>query len=76
MVIDKLPAEMISKSREGTKTIELVYADGSNTEEEYAIAVAKGNKDLLDSINKTLQRLIDEGKIDEYVVNHSAAAQE
>ena len=37
---------------------------------------AKGNKDLLDSINKTLQRLIDEGKIDEYVVNHSAAAQE
>ncbi len=76
VVIDKLPAEMISKSREGTKTIELVYADGSNTEEEYAIAVAKGNKDLLDSINKTLQRLIDEGKIDEYVVNHSAAAQE
>lgn len=71
VVIDKLPAENISKSQPSTKTFELVYSDGSNTEEKYAIAVAKGNTSLLEAINKTLKRLMDEGKIDEYIVNHS-----
>lgn len=34
-----------------------------------AVAVAKGNEELKKSINKTLDRLIKEGKIDEFVVN-------
>ena len=71
VVIDKLPAENIVATQATTKTFELVYPDGSNTEEQYAIAVAKGNETLLEAINKTLQRLMDEGKIDEFVVNHS-----
>lgn len=71
VVIDKLPAENIVATQATTKTFELVYSDGSNTEEQYAIAVAKGNESLLEAINKTLQRLMDEGKIDEFVVNHS-----
>ncbi len=71
VVIDKLPAENIVATQATTKTFELVYSDGSNTEEQYAIAVAKGNTTLLEAINKTLQRLMDEGKIDEFVVNHS-----
>ncbi len=71
VVIDKLPAENIVATQSTTKTFELVYADGSNTEEQYAIAVAKGNTSLLEAINATLQRLMDEGKIDEFVVNHS-----
>ena len=71
VVIDKLPAENIVATQATTKTFELVYSDGSNTEEQYAIAVAKGNETLLEAINKTLQRLMDEGKIDEFVVNHS-----
>ena len=71
VVIDKLPAENIAATQATTKTFELVYSDGSNTEEQYAIAVAKGNETLLEAINKTLQRLMDEGKIDEFVVNHS-----
>jgi len=72
VVIDKLPAEAIVAKNTGIKCLELVYADGSKTEEEYAIAVRKGNKELLDQINSTLQRLIDEGKIDEFLVNHVA----
>ena len=71
VVIDKLPAENIVATQATTKTFELVYSDGSNTEEQYAIAVAKGNETLLEAINKTLQRLMDEGKMDEFVVNHS-----
>ncbi|MDF2567065.1 MAG: Bacterial extracellular solute-binding protein family 3 [Oscillospiraceae bacterium] len=72
VVIDKLPAESIAKTNEGLQAIEMVYADGSNTEEEYAICVQKGNKELLDSINSTLDKLIKAGKIDEYVLNHTS----
>jgi len=73
IIIDKLPAENIVASNTGIKTIELVYADGRNTEEQYAICVQKGS-DLLEVINTVLNRLMSEGKIDEYIVNHSTQA--
>lgn len=72
VVVDKLPAESIVANNEDTmKCIELVYADGSSTEEEYAIAVEKGNETLLAAINATIERLIAEGKIDEFLLNHT-----
>lgn len=72
VVVDKLPAESIVANNDDImKCIELVYADGSSTEEQYAIAVEKGNETLLAEINKTLTRLIDEGKIDEFLLNHT-----
>lgn len=75
VVIDRLPAENIAAANTdaGLTTVELMYADGSDTTEEYAICVQKGNTELLDSINATLQRLIDEGAIDQYIVEHSEA---
>lgn len=75
VVIDKLPAENIAaaNSDAGLTAVELMYADGSDTTEEYAICVQKGNTELLDSINATLQRLMDEGAIDQFVVEHSEA---
>ena len=62
------PAENIAtvNADAGLTTTELLYADGSDTTEEYAICVQKGNTELLEAINATLQRLIDEGKIDEF----------
>lgn len=42
-------------------------------EEAYAICVQKGNTTLLEAINATLTRLLDEGKIDEFIFNHSTA---
>ncbi|MBE6718100.1 MAG: transporter substrate-binding domain-containing protein [Ruminococcaceae bacterium] len=75
VVIDKLPAELIVKnSTAKLKAVELVYEDGSNTAESYAICVAKGNKTLLEVVNKVVQKLLDEGKIDEYIVKHSTDA--
>lgn len=75
VVIDKLPAESIVKANTGKiKTIELVYADGTNTEETYAICVAKGNTTLLNAINDVLNDLISKGKIDEFVITHTGAA--
>ncbi|MDO4541448.1 MAG: transporter substrate-binding domain-containing protein [Bacillota bacterium] len=75
VVIDKLPAENIAaaNSEAGLTTTELMYADGSDTTENYAICVQKGNTELLEAINATIQRLMDEGAIDQYVVTHSEA---
>ncbi|MBE6642411.1 MAG: transporter substrate-binding domain-containing protein [Ruminococcaceae bacterium] len=76
VVIDKLPAELIAKNNEGLKAYELVYEDGSNTEESYAICVAKGNEDLVEVCNKVIQKLLDEGKIDEFIIKHSTEVSE
>ncbi|MBR5322401.1 MAG: transporter substrate-binding domain-containing protein [Clostridia bacterium] len=75
VVVDKLPAELIAKNSEGKlKAIELVYEDGSNTAESYAICVAKGNTTLLEVIDKVIKDLLDSGKIDEYIVTHTTNA--
>lgn len=66
VVIDKLPAEEIVNGNESLKTV--VFGDIS---EAYGICVKKGNEELLNSINSTLQRLLDEGKIAEFIENHS-----
>ncbi len=71
VVIDKLPAEIVAGQYENFKTIELVYADGSKTDESYAVAVKKGNKELLDTVNKVIDRLIDDGSIDKWIVEHT-----
>lgn len=67
VVIDKLTAEEIVKNN----AEELVTVKFGEISEAYGIAVEKGNAELLDSINKTLQRLIDEGKIEEWIEHHS-----
>lgn len=75
VVVDKLPAELIAKNSDSKlKAIELVYEDGSNTAESYAICVAKGNDSLLEVVNKVINDLLDSGKIDEYIVTHTTSA--
>lgn len=66
VIVDELPAKTIVESAAD----ELEMIDEKLTEESYALCVKKGNKTLLESINKTLERLMNEGKIDEYVINH------
>ena len=71
VVVDKLPAELIAKNSDGKlKAVELVYEDGSNTAESYAICVAKGNTTLLEVVNKVINKLLEDGKIDEFIVTH------
>lgn len=71
VVIDKLPAEIVAGQYDNFKTIELVYADGSKTDESYAVAVAKGNDELLATVNKVIERLIADGTIDKWIVEHT-----
>lgn len=74
VVIDKLPAEIVAGNYDNLKAIELVYADGSNTEESYAICVAKGNESLLEVINEVITELKAQGKIEEFIITHTGAA--
>jgi len=68
MIVDELTAKEILAANKDLKQLEEPFAD-----ENYAIAVQKGNQTLLDAINATLQRLKDEGKIEEYIYNHATA---
>ncbi len=66
IVMDYLPAKEIIKNNKDLKILE-----GELFSDTYGIAVKKDNKKLLDRINKTLKKLQEEGKIDEFVLNHS-----
>lgn len=70
VIIDKLPAEAIAANYGGA----LEVLPEALTEESYAIAIQKGQKDLLDAVNATLAKLIANGTIDELVVKHMAQA--
>ena len=66
VVTDKLTAEVIAASSNGAyKTFKFTKADGSDVAEveEYGIAVAKGNTELLDVINEVLTELLANGTI-------------
>lgn len=66
VIIDEMPAKKLVEENP-----EYICYDPGYPPESYAIAVQKGNSDLLDVINKVLQRLMDEGKIEELIVQHS-----
>lgn len=66
VVMDELPAQEILKENSGLKIL-----DKELTQDKYGMIVKKENKELLDSINKVLNRLISEGKISEYVIKHT-----
>ncbi|NLZ82093.1 MAG: amino acid ABC transporter substrate-binding protein [Clostridiales bacterium] len=66
LVMDLLPAQDLVASNE-----ELAILDGVLFEDKYAIAVQKGNQELLDQINTVIQELKDTGKIEEFTANHT-----
>jgi len=66
VVMDELPASEIVASNDGIKIL-----SGALTNDSYGMIVKKGNKELLDAINKVLENLKSEGKIDEYIINHT-----
>ena len=59
------------KDAEGLKILDEAF-----TEEDYAIAVAKDNTELLDKINDALASLKESGKLDEIVAKYISADEE
>lgn len=66
IIMDLLPAEEMVKVNDDLEILE-----GEVLNDKYAIAVQKGNTEMLDQINQVLQKLVDEGKIEEFTINHT-----
>ena len=62
IIIDQVPATMFAKKISGLVVLEYVL-----TEEEYAIAVSKGNETLLASLNEFINLIKEDGTLDSIV---------
>lgn len=69
VVIDNEPAKVFVSQNAGLKILETEYAL-----EDYAIAVAKGNTELLDKINTALEELMASGQLQAIVDKYIPAA--
>lgn len=67
LIMDALPANELVKSNN-----ELAVLSVELFTDKYAAAVAKGNKELLEVINLIIDKLNREGKIEEYILNHTS----
>lgn len=72
VVCDRQLAENLCTVNDDLKCFEAVYADGSSTQEEYAVAAAKGETDLIAKVNEIIVPLKEDGTIDQYIVEESA----
>lgn len=61
VIVDELPAQYIVNKNSNLVCKALYYDAATATEEQYAIAVTKGNKELLDAINAVLAELGEDG---------------
>ena len=68
VIIDNEPAKSFVKANEGLKILETEYVT-----EDYAIAVSKDNKELLEKINKALEELKKDGTIDKIIAKYIPA---
>ena len=68
VVIDQATAQAFVNKTEGIKILE-----EKMSEEEYAIAIKKGNTDLVEKMNAAIAELKSEGKIDEIVAKYMDA---
>ena len=67
VVMDELPAKEIVGENTDVKILNDILAEDS-----YGIIVDKGNKELLDVVNRVVEKLKQEGKIDKFIINHSS----
>ncbi len=68
VVIDSITAQKYVGDKEGLK---IVTDTTAFEKEEYSIAVKKGNKELLDKINKSLEKMIEDGSIKEWAAKYA-----
>lgn len=70
VVIDSATANKYVSDNEGLKIVEDAEAFDS---EEYAIAVAKGNTELLDKINASIEKLIADGTVEDLAAQYAVS---
>lgn len=66
VVMDELPAKEMVKNNN-----DIMILSGNLASDSYGMVVKKGNTKLLNTIDKVLNRLKEDGKIDKYAINHT-----
>ena len=66
IIMDELPAKAIIQENDN-----LVILEGFLFQDKYGMIVKKGNDELKEKINKVLERMKNDGTIDELVIKHS-----
>ena len=76
IVCDSVLAEnLVTANGDALKCFPVKYADGTEAEvEQIGAAMAKGDDEFTAKINEIIKKLVDDGKIDEWFVQHSEAA--
>ena len=64
--MDELPAKEIIEKNSGIKIL-----DGELTSDSYGMIVKKGNTELLETVNKVLNRLSSDWSIDNFIIKHT-----
>ena len=64
--MDELPAKAIVAENDNLKIL-----DGVLFQDKYGMIVKKGNDELKDQINKVLERMVNDGTINDLVLKHS-----
>lgn len=65
VIIDEMPARVLQKSNSGVKLIDIPLTD-----ELYAMGVAKDNKELLDKVNKVLESIKADGRLEKIIAKY------
>lgn len=76
VVIDELVAMSIADANEGYKAVPFAYKSGAPVTEQFGVAVAKGNEDLLKVIDEAVQEMLDQDLIQTYIDQYSAVVAE
>ncbi len=70
-----LAKNLVTANGDALKCFPVKYADGTEADiEEIGAAMAKGDDEFTAKINEIIQKLVDEGKVDEWFIQHSEAA--
>lgn len=77
LILDNFVADKLAQKNKSLKSVELTYENGKSvTEEEYAIAIPKGNPKLLSAVNESIQKVKKEGKFEKWVEEHDRGSNE
>lgn len=72
IVMDEAPAQELVASNEGLKILE----GDALFEDSYAIAIRKGNTDMLNAVNAVIEELQADGGMDEIFASHSTSGED
>ncbi|MDR0424103.1 MAG: transporter substrate-binding domain-containing protein [Clostridiales Family XIII bacterium] len=71
VVIDELVAIALAGENPGYTAKPFIYSAGTPMTEQFAVAVAKGNEDLLAVIDKVVGEMVEDGLIEHYIQQYS-----